>query len=72
MQTHDRIGRRAFGKTLAGTAAGALVPAEAQAQTPPATDALLRAAREDRLREAREISQVPLPRTVEPAVHFKA
>ena len=71
MQNREKLGRRAFGKTLATTAAGALVSSEAPAQNPPA-DTVLSVARQNLRETARSIAQVPLPRTVEPAVHFKA
>jgi hypothetical protein len=71
VQTRGKIGRRAFAKTLATTAGAALASTEAAAQTPSA-DTDLRAARQDRIQAAREIAQVALPRSVEPAFRFKA
>jgi len=70
VQNRVSLDRRAFAKTLATTAAG-LTVTDAPAQTPPA-DAELRAARQARQQDSREIAQVPLPRSVEPAFRFKA
>jgi hypothetical protein len=72
MHTPGKIGRRTFGKELAaGTAA--LVLSEADGQVPQSSaDADLRAARQSREQDSREIAQVPLPRSIEPAFRFKA
>lgn len=71
MEHPTKLGRRAFAKTLAAAGATLAAP-EAPAQTPSAGDAELRAARQGQTQAARQIAQVPLPRTVEPAFRFKA
>jgi hypothetical protein len=72
MHNPAKIGRRTFGKELAAGAA-ALASSEASAQVPQSSaDAESRAARQARQQDSREIAQVPLPRSIEPAFRFKA
>jgi hypothetical protein len=66
-QNRSKLGRRAFGKSLA---AATLVTSESSAQTP--ADSGLRAARQELQQAGREIAKVSLARSVEPAFQFKA
>ena len=73
-----KITRRSMAGLMAALAAGRAAPVRAQAPPQPAAppkptaDQDLSAARQDVQLAARQVAQVPLPRSTEPAFRFRA